>query len=52
MPHNMATRCNSTFDMLAFALQYRVAIDDIAGNKTVGLHKYELSVEEWWIAEQ
>ena len=32
--------------MLAFALH------DIAGNKTAGLHKYELGDEEWRIAEQ
>jgi len=43
---------DSTFDMLAFALQYRVAVDDIAGNKAANLHQYELSDEEWRITEQ
>jgi hypothetical protein len=38
--------------MLVFALQYQKAIDEIAGNKTVNLHKYELSKEEWLIAQQ
>ena len=40
------------FDMLAFALQYRAAIDDVTGNKTASLWQYELSDEEWRIAEQ
>jgi hypothetical protein len=52
MPRDVATRWNSTFDMLAFALQYRAAIDDITGNKTASLRQYELSDEEWTIAEQ
>jgi hypothetical protein len=40
------------FDMLMFALKYRVAVDDIAGNKAANLCQYELSDEEWWITEQ
>jgi hypothetical protein len=38
--------------MLQFALQYRAAIDDIAGNKTASLRQYELDEEEWKIAQQ
>ena len=52
MPCEVSTWWNSTFDMLAFALQYRVAVDDIAGNKAANLRQYELSDEEWRIAEQ
>ena len=42
MPHDMTTQLNSTFDMLAFAVQYQLAIDDITGDKSVNLCKYEL----------
>lgn len=40
------------FDMLAFTLEYRTAVDEIAGNKAANLRQYELTDEEWRIAEQ
>jgi hypothetical protein len=52
MPGDMSMWWNSTFDMLVFALKYRVGVDDIAGNKAANLCQYELSDEEWQIAEQ
>jgi len=52
MPHNMRTQWNSTYDMLEFAVQHWMAINDIAGNKAANLHQYELCDEEWTIAEQ
>ena len=52
MPHDVLTQWNLTFDMLAFALQYGEAVDDIAGNKTANLRQYELNDKEWQIAEQ
>jgi hypothetical protein len=38
--------------MLAFALEYQEAIDEVASGKTTGLHQYELNDEEWVIAHQ
>jgi hypothetical protein len=52
MPRDVSTRWNSTFNMLQFALQYRPAIDDIAGNKNTNLQQYELDGDEWRIAQQ
>jgi len=52
MPRDVSTRWNSTFDMLEFAIEYQVAIDDISSSKNAGLRQYELSEEEWGIAQQ
>jgi len=52
MPRDVATRWNSTYDMLAFAVQYRSAIDDITGDKNANLRKFELNDNEWDIALQ
>jgi len=52
MPHDVTTRWNSTFNMLAFVILYRSAIDDITADKNGNLHKYELDNDEWKIAVQ
>ena len=52
MPRDVTTRWNSTFDMLAFAVQYRSAIENITGDKSANLRKYELDEAEWNIASQ
>jgi hypothetical protein len=52
MPCDVATRWNSTFDMLDFAIQYQSAIDDITADKNASLCKYELEDEERAIATQ
>jgi hypothetical protein len=38
--------------MLEFALSYRAAIDDVTGNKSANLRRYELSEDEWVIGQQ
>jgi hypothetical protein len=51
MPRDVSTRWNSTFDMLDFALKYRVPIDEITSNRDLNLRKYELRDEEWVVAQ-
>jgi hypothetical protein len=51
MPRDVSTHWNSTFDMLDFALDYRVPIDEITSNRDLNLRKYELQDDEWVIAE-
>ena len=51
MPQDVSTRWNSTFDMLDFALDYRVAINSISSNQDLNLRKYELLDNEWEVAE-
>jgi hypothetical protein len=52
MPRDVSTRWNSTFDMVDFAVEHRAAIDEMTGNKNMGLRKYEMNENEWRIAEQ
>ena len=52
MPRDVATRWNSTFDMLVFAVEYHKAIDDISGDRTLKLCKYKLNADEWKIAAE
>jgi hypothetical protein len=52
MPRDVSTRWNSTFDMLKFALAYREPLDDLTGSREMKLRAYELTEDEWKIAEQ
>lgn len=52
MPRDVATRWNSTFDMLHFALEYRAAIDAMTDKRKLGMGDYELDDEEWTLVEQ
>jgi hypothetical protein len=52
LPQDVATRWNSTFNMLDFALKYRVAIDGITDKHRLGLSSYGLDDHEWVLLEQ
>lgn len=52
MPRDVSTRWNSTYDMLRFAVDYRVAIDTITAERTMKLCDFELGKEEWKVAKE
>ena len=47
MPWDVSMWWNSTFDMLEFTIQYRIAIDAMTAVWEFNLHKYELAPTEW-----
>ena len=52
MPRDVATRWNSTYDMLKFALTYSEPINQITRDRSIKLRQYELKDHEWTIVEQ
>ncbi|KIM56127.1 hypothetical protein SCLCIDRAFT_133318, partial [Scleroderma citrinum Foug A] len=44
MPRDIATRWNSTFDLLEYALKHRKAVDLLTQRRELGLGKFELSI--------
>lgn len=52
MPRDVTTRWNSTFDMLDFAVEYRKALQITTSDLDLNVRQYELSREEWAIAQQ
>lgn len=52
IPWDVSTRWNSTYNMLKFALDYRIALDTITEERDMKLRKYELKDVEWDIARQ
>ena len=52
MPRDVATRWNSTFDMLDFAVEHITAINTITADRDMKLRKYELSEADWGIARE
>ena len=51
MPRDVATRWNSTYEMLDFAYKYRKAYNEITANRNMNLRTYELSNEDWKIVK-
>jgi len=51
MPHDVATRWNSTYEMLDFAYTYRDAYNQITANQDMRMRKYELNRKEWRIVK-
>ena len=49
IPCDVATRWNSTYDMMRFVLKYWVPIDSITANKSLKLWQFELDNEDWKI---
>jgi hypothetical protein len=47
MPRDVATRWNSTYDMLTFAIRYKDVIDAMCHPDSVTLKQYKLNVAEW-----
>lgn len=50
MPRDVATRWNSTFDLLRYGMDHKEAIDVITRRRD--LRKFELVDEEWELVEQ
>ncbi|KAG2338200.1 hypothetical protein BDR05DRAFT_978260 [Suillus weaverae] len=52
MPHDVATRWNSTYDMLDYAIEHRKAVNTVTQRRDLGLGKFELADHEWEIVKQ
>ena len=49
---DVTIRWNSTYDMLVVGNEYSEAVDVITGDRNMNLWKFEMSKEEWTVAEQ
>lgn len=52
MPRDVATRWNSTSDMLDFALEFKGPLRSFMSDANLKLQKYQLTKEEWTVAEE
>jgi len=52
MPRDVATRWNSTYDMLEFASEYRTALNIMTADRDMNLRQFELSKREWAMATE
>jgi hypothetical protein len=51
LPRDVATRWNSTYDMLSVVQAYRKPVDDVTADKSLKLRKFELDSDEWQIID-
>ncbi len=47
MPRDVATRWNSTYNMLKFAVEYQHVIDEMTADRKMKLRKVEMVQKEW-----
>jgi hypothetical protein len=47
MPRDISIRWNSTYDMVDFRVDYRVALNIITSDRDMKLRQFELSEEDW-----
>ncbi|KAF8545929.1 hypothetical protein OG21DRAFT_1589706 [Imleria badia] len=52
LPRDVATRWNSTLDLLDYALRHRKVVDGVTQRRDLGLRKYEVLDDEWVMMEQ
>lgn len=52
IPRDVTTRWNSTYDMLAFTLEYRHVVEKFVADRKNNLRELELSEDEWKIVAQ
>ena len=52
IPRDVTTRWNSTYDMLAFVLEYCVAVDSFTAKRKNDSRDLELRKEEWVVVKQ
>jgi len=52
IPRDVATRWNSSSDMVDFALDHRKPIEVVTQKRSLGLREFKLSDEEWAILEE
>ena len=52
MAWDVSMQWNSTFDMLRFAIEYRLAIDTITEECSMKLCDYKLGKDEWKVAKE
>ena len=52
MPRDVATRWNSTFDLLEYALKHRKVVELLTQRRELGLRKFKLADDEWVVVGQ